>query len=673
VNEKGKLEIDTPSGGFEDGRPVAYQIVDGRRKEVGVKYDLKNEEENPFSYGFHIPAYDATQTLILDPALIVYCGYIGGPKGDGATDIAVDADGNVYISGGTLSDESGFPVCTGPDLTFNDRYSYPMGDAFVAKINSEGTHLIYCGYIGGAVTDAAYNIDVDPQGNAYVLGWTSSGQDSFPVKVGPDLTINGQEDLFVAKVNAQGTDLVYCGYLGGDSSEYEGGIAVDLEGNAYVTGSTFSDETSFPVKVGPDLTFNKGTGPGYSMDAFIARVNADGTHLDYCGYIGGIEGDYGNDVALDSKGCAYVAGTTGSDEMSFPIKTGPDLTFNGKYFDCFVAKVTASGDDLVYCGYIGGDKNESDNYYNAVAVDSEGSAYVTGATYSDESSFPVKIGPDLTHNGKKDVFVARVNAGGTDLDYCGYIGGDDDETTMCLAIDTHGNAYLLGSTESTEATFPVKLGPDYTYNGGNDDLFVARVKASGAGLDYCGYLGGDDDDTLGGITVDAEGNAYMAGGTHSKETSFPVKKGPDLTHNGLHDAFIAKLAYTPPLTADGDFLSAGSGGSILFSLDADTNSAGRTYLVLGSITGTEPGYPLPGGDEMLPLNWDLFTEIVLSMLNTQVFDKFMDALDDSGKGRARLNAPPLPPAAVGINMFFAFCLNSPFNFASNPVKIEIIP
>ena len=167
--------------------------------------------------------------------------------------------------------------------------------------------------------------------------------------MGPDLTSNGLLDAFVAKVNPDGTALVYAGYIGGTLLDAGFGIAVDGAGNAYVTGFTDSTEASFPVTVGPDLTFNGG-----SFDAFVAKVNAAGTTLDYAGYIGGARIEVGNGIAVDGTGNAYVTGFTDSTEASFPVTVGPDLTFNGGSFDAFVAKVNATGTGLAYAGYIGG-------------------------------------------------------------------------------------------------------------------------------------------------------------------------------------------------------------------------------------------------------------------------------------------------------------------------------
>jgi hypothetical protein len=423
---------------------------------------------------------------------------------------------------------------------------------FVAKINADGTGLVYCGYIGGSQTDRiegfGHAIAVDSQGCAYVVGSTNSDQTTFPVLGGPDLTINGNLDAFVAKVKADGTGLVYCGYIGGSAEDTGWAIAVDGSGSAYVTGQTYSDETTFPVAVGPSLT-------GYQEDAFVAKVKADGSGLVYCGFIGGYQFEYGDAIAVDAAGAAYVVGTTESTEaQDFPVTVGPDLTFNGTQ-DAYIAKVKPDGTSLVYCGYIGG---AADDGAADVTVDAAGNAYVGGTTESDETTFPVKVGPDLTINntaGYQDGFVAKVKADGTGLVYCGYIGGAGNDGVGGIALDSSGCLHVCGVTNSSEATFPVSGGPDLTYNGGID-AFIAKVRADSKGLDFCGYIGGSSLEYGSGIAVDGSGNAYVTGQTSSTEATFPVTVGPGLSWNGHTDAFVAKVSFWDswaPKHAVGDF------------------------------------------------------------------------------------------------------------------------
>jgi len=604
IDDRGSLIVSTPSGGFEDGIPVAYQEQAGKRVDVPMAYKILDsgdektavagpgeDEKNSVTYGFSIGKYDQAESLILDPVILVYCGYIGGPSYDYGYGIAADRLGNTYITGYTYSGGIAFPARAGPDLTFNGGSM----DAFVAKLNPSGTAFVYCGYIGGSGNDYGYGIAVDPSGNAYVTGYTSSKEYTFPVSVGPKLIHRGLFDVFVAKVNANGTALDYCGYIGGTGNDYGRGIAVDGSGNAYITGYTSSNEASFPVSGDLDLSYNGG-----ANDAFAAKVNADGTALDYCGYIGGSGSDFGYGIAVDLSGNAYITGYTSSTEATFPVLESSDLSYNGGLYDAFVAKVDADGTVLDYCGYIGG--SGSDFGYG-IAVDPLGNAYITGYTSSFEDTFPVTEGPDLASNGGfYDAFVAKVDSGGKWLTYCGFIGGSGYDVGTGIAVDGRGFAYVTGYTSSTEDTFPVKEGPDLTHNG-SFDAFVAKVSLSGTALVYCGYVGGSDSDMGMGIALDVDdsGNTYLTGNTYSLQSTFPVTEGPDFSYNGSRDGFIAKI-YENSITVTAPnggetshvgldqkitWLTAGKVGNVRIEYSTDT---GTTWIEITASTENDGIY-----------------------------------------------------------------------------------
>jgi hypothetical protein len=544
IDDAGRLVISTPSGKFADGAPLAYQEISGRRVAVPAAYQIQDsgggsapdncsgqEHGGAVIHGFTIGQYDRGQSLILDPVIQMYGGYIGGPGHDYGYAIAADSQGNAYITGYTYS-ASGFPVMAGPDLTFNG----DDVDAYVAKVNASGTELEYCGYIGGSGNDYGYGIAVDALGNSYVTGYTSSNEASFPVRTGPDLIHNGLFDVFVAKVNASGTGLQYCGYIGGSADDYGRGIAVDGSGSAYIAGSTYSAASGFPVVAGPQLA------AGGGRDAFLAKVDAAGTALEYCGFIGGIGEDAASGIAVDDSGNAYLTGYTNSPPSAtpaFPVTTGPFLEYKGGY-EAFVAEVKPDGSGFVYCSYIGG---LADDFGYGISLDPWGSAYITGYTSSDENSFPVSAGPDLSHNGSYyDAFVAKISPGGASLAYCGFIGGSEYDAGTGIAVDEWGYAYVTGYTSSDEESFPVKEGPSLTA-AGSFDAYVARVDASGRYLSFCGYVGGADADLGTGIALDrtGSGNVYLTGNTYSTELSFPAMEGPDLTHNGGRDGFAVKI------------------------------------------------------------------------------------------------------------------------------------
>ena len=588
INAEGQLEVSTPAGSFYDDKPYVYQEVDGERVEVESAYvlvgagqrlvsgrgvDLPRHPEPPDHraqvYGFQLGEYDPDLPLLIDPTMIVYAGYIGGSSGDSGNSIAVDSEGNAYITGSTTSSEvAGFPVTVGPDLMYNTNE-----DAFVVKVEADGSGLVYAGYIGGSGTDDGQGIAVDGSGSAYVTGSTSSSD--FPTEGNLDPTFNGIRDAFVAKVEADGSALVYAGYIGGSDVDVGRDIAVDSDGAAYITGSTGSNQGSFPVTVGPDQTFND------NEEAFVAKVEADGSALVYAGYIGGSGDDDGIGIAVDSGGNAYVTGFTGSSEASFPVKVGPDLTHEGG-FDAFVAKVKADGTELVYAGYIGGSDFDQGA---SIAVDSDGNAYVTGVTQSSGGGFPVTVGPDATFNGIQDAFVAKVKADGTGLVYSGFIGGSDSDTGLGIAVDGNGNAYVTGFTDSSEASFPVKVGPDLTHEGGFD-AFVAKVRADGTDLDYAGYIGGSSPDQGLGIAVDSGGNAYVAGFTQSSQAGFPVTVGPDLTLGDVNgDAFVAKIELPTP----GSFSENFNDETLPATLENSTGTVATFSAVTSECTGSANG------------------------------------------------------------------------------------
>ncbi|OGD21347.1 MAG: hypothetical protein A2W03_04680 [Candidatus Aminicenantes bacterium RBG_16_63_16] len=570
VDQEGRLEVKTPEGGFKDDIPVAYQEIGRARKNVSLSYNLgaqdcsgektpleKDAEGDAWVYGFEVGNYDPTQPLILDPALFVFAGFIGGASNDQGYSIAIDSARNVYVTGLAYSTESTFPETTGPDLTQNGDF-----DAFVAKVDASGAGLVYCGYIGGAAWDDGRGIAVDTSGNAYVTGRTLSTQTSFPVVAGYDMTHNGLYDAFVAKVNTAGDALVYCSYVGGSADDIGTGIAVDGSGNAYIAGYTGSSEATFPEITGPDLSYN-----GATYDGFVCKLNSSGSGRYYCGYIGGSSDDQVNAIAVDGSGNAFVTGGTQSTQATFPVIVGPYLThYNAQ--DAFVAKVNSSGTALAYCGYIGGE--QMDTGYG-IAVDSKGSAYIAGDGGAG-AGFPFVGGLDSTYGGYGDAFVAKVTPIGDALVYCGLIGGDNVDHAFGIAVDGSGNAYVTGQTQSNLAGgFPLVDGPDLTLNG--MDAFIARVNASGSKLSYCGYIGGDGWDLGQRVAVDAWGNAYVIGYS-DVGTGFPVAVGPDLSHNGNYDAFVAKIYHYwtpgPKTTAVGDFDGDGTDELVV---DLGTNGA----------------------------------------------------------------------------------------------------
>ena len=438
--------------------------------------------------------------------------------------------------------------------------------------------LVYSGFIGGLGSDSAAAIALGSDGSVYVVGTTTSPEATFPIAAGPDTSFNGGPgDVFIAKVRPDGSGLVFCGYLGGSGSDQAAGVAVDSEGCAYISGTTDSTGSTFPVLVGPDLTSNG------SLDAFVAKVDPSGAALVYCGYIGGANLDQGGGIAVDALGSAYVAGTAGSDEVTFPVKTGPDLVHSGIGSDAFVAKVDPSGAGLVYCGYIGG---TTDDLGHFIAVDPAGRAHISGVTYSDETEgFPLTVGPRLSfHGGYCDIFVAKVDPAGTSLLYCGYLGGSGTDVDAGIALDVSGNAYVAGHW-----SWPAAEG------GG---VFAFKVNDTGTAVVHSRTLDATGDDRAGGIAVDAEGNIYVAGYSNSPAYPYFEYVGPGrVSKSGAgrgHDVFVVKWNPTPwgPPIYSG--FIAGYGDDHASGIVVD--GAGSAYVVGSVMTGEWwEEFPVIGG------------------------------------------------------------------------------
>ena len=402
-------------------------------------------------------------------------------------------------------------------------------DVFVTKLNAAGSTLVYSTFLGGSDSDQDGRIAIDAAGSAYVSGSTSSR--NFPTTASAfDRRYNGERDAFVTKLNAAGSNLVYSTYLGGSFVDDGNAIAVDGAGSAYVTGSTSSE--NFPTTAG---AFDRGLDGG---DAFVTKLSPNGSALAYSTYLGGREEDEGAGLAVDGAGRAYLTGWTASG--NFPTTASAfDRSYNGGgyYGDAFVTKLNADGSALAYSTFLGGNRDDDGR---AIAVDAAESAYLTGRTES--RSYPTTAdASDTTQNGERDVFVTKLNADGSALAYSTYIGGTSSERGDAVAVDGGGSAFLTGRTGSDK--FPTTAGAfDVKGNPRSGDAFVAKLTPSGSTLAYSTYLGGSSWDDDAAIAVDTGGRAYVTGRTESRD--FPTTAGafdPSLNDDWPGDAFVAKL------------------------------------------------------------------------------------------------------------------------------------
>jgi Beta-propeller repeat/Bacterial Ig-like domain (group 1) len=592
LNAEGDLLMHVRGRQVVQRRPFVYQETRGVRTEIEGRYKLEGRHR----VRFQLAAYDRSRPLVIDPTL-AYSTYLGGSGDEAGQGVAVDRAGNAYLTGYTLSTD--FPTLAA---------AYPDAgggtDAFVTKLNPAGTERVYSTYLGGSGGDSGNSVAVDISGNAYVTGTTSSVD--FPISEGAfQTTSGGGFDAFVTKLNALGTAQVYSTYLGGSDSDGGNSVAVDISGNAYVTGSTSS--VDFWISEG---AFQTASGGG--IDAFVTKVGASGTARVYSTYLGGSGNDSGFGIAVDATG-AYVTGSTAPPPPSqegdpresndFPTTPGAFDT-SGDDTDAFVTKLGPNGSALVYSTYVGGADADAGQ---AVAVDTAGNAYVTGYTFSID--FPKTLGAyDENSNGNSDAFVTKLNASGTAQIYSTYLGGMGPDEGRGVAVGGNGSAYVTGATASSN--FPAETTAD------SPDAFVTKFDAIGTILIYSIRLGGSEYDMGAGIAVDAAGSAYVTGYTLSDD--FPVTAGAfDTEYNRAGDVFVSKIAGDTRVPV-----------TLTLNPLAGTNPVDTQHCVTATVTDTF-GDPTPG----LVVNFS-----VTGVVNTTG----SDITNATGQATYCYLGPPLP-------------------------------
>ncbi|HEX8370743.1 MAG TPA: SBBP repeat-containing protein, partial [Pyrinomonadaceae bacterium] len=522
IGKSGELVLSVGDAEIVQKQPVIYQEIDGDRKYVAGNYIFKGKNK----IGFEIGDYDRSQPLVIDPVLL-YSTYLGGSGADSGRSIAVDAGRNVYVTGSTTS--TNFP--TANPLQSNNAGG--SGDVFVTKINAAGNAIVYSTYFGGSVGDIGYGIDVDAGGNIYVTGVTGGtlGANSFPTTAGAfDRTFNSPDESFLFKLNASGNALVYSTYTGatigfevkvdkttGEAfiagnaganlpttpgafssscsapscsfvtkfnatgsalvySTYIGegpanDLAIDALGNAYITGSTIS--STFPITPGAAQPTCTGCNLARS-DAFVTKLNPNGTSLLYSTYLGGSIDEVGRGITVDARGNAYVTGRTESSSAAsvpFPTTPGAFQTTSQGTPDAFVTKVNPTGTAFVYSTYLGGSVRDE---AFGIAVDPSDTAHVIGQTRS--TTFPL-VSPfqsNCPSNGDC-VFMASLNPAGAALVFSTFFGqGEGTE----VAADNAGSIYATGVTYQGLANLPTMNPIQPNHGAGNSvfDAFVAKIE-----------------------------------------------------------------------------------------------------------------------------------------------------------------------------------------------------
>ncbi|HEU5098149.1 MAG TPA: SBBP repeat-containing protein [Roseiflexaceae bacterium] len=472
-------------------------------------------------------------------------------------------------------------------------------------------NLIYSTFLGGSGTDFGAAIALDSTGSVYVAGNTLSI--NFPTTPGA-FTLNacGCQDGFIAKFRPGEPSLIYATFLGGEDNENLTGIAVDGEGNSYVTGYTVS--TTFPTTASP---IGNNLEPA---NAFIAKLNSMGTELGYSRLIGGNGEDRGLAIGVDAQGAAYITGSTNSDNFITTLGDG----FGGGMcsytenqsdlrvcYDAFVTKLDPSGSALVYSRLLGGDGDENQHNRVGIAVDAAGVVYLTGSTSSyDQIPFPTTAGalqtdygPDPSTGNRFNAFAVKLNSSGS-IDYSSYIGGSSYDAGHDIAVDGDGAAYIVTKTSSADLLFPINSAPaDPDYNGGWD-AFIVKLDSTGSTANYATWLGGSEDECTRtcAIAVDQDGVAYIGGGTQSAQ--FPTTAGAyDQQFSGGNcdtgdctDAFVVRLSASGATLEYGSF-AGGTGDEDARDIAASGN--GQVY-----ITGYSDSFDFPTTADALYPSYD---------------------------------------------------------------------
>ena len=557
----GRVLLRTDAGEVRLGKPVVYEAestvsspestaafsrqstIDNRQSLQG-QYKLTASNELRFELG----TYDPTKTLVIDPRLNFISTFGGDEAAEGKA-VAVDSAGNSYVAG--LGGGTGFPTTPGS-------FDTTPSNAFVQEIDLSG-NLVYSTFLAGTTgLTEAFGIAVDSSGDAYVTGRTSDTD--FPLMNPFQATLAGATDAFVTELNPTGSGLIYSSYLGGalGNTEQENGqtgygIAVDSIGSAYITGATNSSD--FPTTPSAFQTvFGGGTcGPTTTPypcdDAFASKVAPGGGSLVYSTFLGGSNIDDGNGIAVDAAGNAYISGYTTS--FNFPVLAPfqPScVPFAGSPTLCsnaFVTQIDPSGSALVFSTYLGGSCGD---HAQGVALDSTGDVYVAGYTCS--SDFPTanafQGSNKSTATPPFTAFITQFSLGGAGLVYSTYLGGSGNDGAYDIAVDSLGEAFVAGFTNSTD--FPVSNALQATSGGAVSNSFVSGFQAGGSGLIYSTYLGGGagTNTEAFGIAVDGQGDAWVTGLTNATTFVAAITR-PEVVHRYVPPRPLATSAVTAAL------------------------------------------------------------------------------------------------------------------------------
>lgn len=552
IDKDGNLILSTNTGNLIQGIPKSYQEINGKRKPIKSNYLIQSAKEKTVKLA--LGNYDSTQNLVIDP-IIHYSTYLGGSRSDVCRDIAVDDAGNAYVIGTTRSED--FLLKNPYQQT---KTASPSFDAFITKIDKDGA-LVYSTFIGGSDgTTSGISIEVDNDGNVYAIGITNTTDFPLVRSIQDTLKSNSSEE-FVLTLSANGSELLFSTYFGGFGTSGRGDtqdIAVDKEKNIYITGSLNTDlefpitntfqelnlrdftHNGFVAKINPatsqlvySIPFNglepkgiavdhlgqahvigtayaspsdispqmplvnalqnefKGGPPFADSDPYVMKISNDGSELLFATYFGGKgeSRELGNSIAIDDSGYIYILGTTDREDLPTTPNAYRMLRFDRD--DIFVAKLSPDGSQIIYCTYVGGD---GDDRALKLDLDKEGNVYLVATTTSRDIPNVNSI------SDRGDVFIGRLNADGSNLDFTTRWGGEND--FFSIGVDTFKNIYIAGGTDNSR--YPTVNAFQNAYRG-SIDAYVAKI----VGFAPFNIVVSQDTVSFGGIEVTDSGTTEI--------------------------------------------------------------------------------------------------------------------------------------------------------------------
>ncbi len=578
--DDGSLIVRTPFGNLTEAAPVSYQETGGTRVNVSSSYLLMGEDQ----IGFTLGTYDPSLPLVIDPYL-EYSTYLGGALEDYGMDIAMDTQGSAYVVGYTSSCNFPLvrPINVLAPIEFNGTFCHNSRDVFVTKINQTAggnATIEFSTYIGGFRSDIGTGIAIDSLKDIYITGFTDS--EDFPVMlpIQNGGRLHGSTDAFVTKIRSDGANFWYSSYLGGNFRDESHDIALDSLNAAYITGITVGNnpykkpEDNFPTTSG---AFQTAPNTNAVMgDAFVSKISPTGNSLEYSSYLSGRDQDSGNGIAVDGQGRAYIVGTTTSDNLVPPSVPGKQKVRSGAQ-DAFLFRMNlVAGTPPDYATYLGGATGY--DYGEAVAVDKDFCAYVTGATAS--TDFPYSAYAKQKTKGwpydffETDAFVTKFSASGTDHEYSTYLGGSDNEWGYGIAVDRYRRAYVTGSTKSE--SFPRLDSIKSVIRSGDQDGFLTCVNEDGSNWVYSTVFGGYLDETSHGVATSIDGNTTLVTGWTNSPSILDLVSGT----NCFNDCFpVMKWINQNTYPAGSSYVGGNHSGSSLDSSDAFVMKFGRSNLL----------------------------------------------------------------------------------------------